>query len=128
MKGRPQEYSLFGRKPVRDELAETIYLLEPIDSGSYVPVRIEVTVVTRLMHSKLMPGHTHRECATHHQAASYRRLGNRYTHTQLEASEYMLTLFFRTMGRGCQTAFHVVSYPWLVGPAFGLGRQVRETH
>ena len=98
MKGRPQEYSLFGRKPVRDELAETIYLLEPIDSGSYVPVRIEVTVVTRLMRSKLMPGHTHRECATHHQAASYRRLGNRYTHTQLKASEYMSTLFFQIYG------------------------------
>jgi hypothetical protein len=98
MKGRPQEYSLFGRKPVRDELAETIYLLEPIDSGSYVPVRIEVTVVTRLMRSKLMPGHTHRECATHHQAVSYRRLGNRYTHTQLNASEYMSTLFFQNYG------------------------------
>lgn len=93
MRGRQQEFSLFGRKPIRDELAETVYLLEPIDSGSYVPVRIEVTVVTMLMRSKLMPGHTHRECATHHQA-SYRRLGNRYTHTPLNASEYMYAFFF----------------------------------
>ena len=40
-----------------------------------------------------MPGHTHHECATHHQAASYRQLGNRYTHTQLIATEYLSALF-----------------------------------
>ena len=70
--GRKQDFARLGHELDRDQLTETRYLLEPVEAGSYVPVRIEVGVITHFKHSKLLPGHSHRDCASHHHQAYHR--------------------------------------------------------
>lgn len=47
-------------------LARTTYLLSWEKTMSTAPIRFEVTVVTRLMGTRLLPGHPHQECLTRH--------------------------------------------------------------
>ena len=59
------KFGLLGPAEISN-LAHTRYLLSWGESLNTAPIRLEVTVVTRLMGTRLLPGHSHQECLTRH--------------------------------------------------------------
>ncbi|XP_023348331.1 uncharacterized protein LOC111717043 isoform X3 [Eurytemora carolleeae] len=108
MSGKRQSFRNFGQESSKSVLAETVYLLEPMDISS-PPIRTEISVISNLIWSRLEPGHEQKTCVMH-------QLGARTPN------------LVRPKTLGCRESFHTSGYPRTRGPAFAMSLLCKAQH
>lgn len=128
MSGKRQSFRNFGQESSKSVLAETVYLLEPMDISS-PPIRTEISVISNLIWSRLEPGHEQKTCVMHQLGARTPNLVRYiYTFFKRMGNLFYEMLFIRPKALGCRESFHTSGYPRTRGPAFAMSLLCKAQH
>ena len=127
MSGKRESFRNFGQESSKSVLAETAYLLEPMDISS-PPIRTEISVISNLIWSRLEPGHEQKTCVMHQLGAQRPNLVRYIYSLKRMGNLFYQMLFIRPKTLGCRESFHTSGYPQTRGPAFALSLLCKTQH